>query len=64
MDSTWIRRKCKVCGKRFDTIGTQWAFQITRRGGKKAVFYCSWSCLRKDETENDIKTAKSKKGRG
>ena len=39
-------RKCKECGKRFESC-KEYAYKMEKRKGKKQYFYfCSWHCLR------------------
>ena len=38
-------RKCKVCGKRFES-GKEYAYKHRKKGKKEFWYFCSWHCLR------------------
>jgi len=42
--------KCKTCGKQFE-CGLEYAYKKpkTRKESGSYYYFCSWSCLRKDE---------------
>ena len=43
-------KKCRTCGKRFDVLWpNKWAYKKHWDGKSAKEYYCSWSCLRKDE---------------
>ncbi len=51
-------RKCAVCGKVFDIVGTDyWTYKrrVPSDTGKgtKLEWYCSWGCMRKSEKEEE-----------
>ncbi len=52
----WLNSKiCPVCGKEFHVLYPQ-AWGYKRNTGKNKLYYCSWSCMRKEETErNEMK---------
>lgn len=37
-------RKCKVCGKRFES-GKDYAYKHRKKGKKEFWYFCSWKCL-------------------
>ena len=37
--------KCKQCGKRFEGA-KEWAYKDVSKGMKRAIYFCSWRCLR------------------
>lgn len=46
------KRKCKQCGKPFESR-MEYAYKMERRKGKKLYYYfCSWHCLRQYENAN------------
>jgi len=45
-----ISRKCRRCGKEISVLHpAQWAFK--KVSGMNVTYWCSWTCLRKDEKE-------------
>ena len=50
-------KKCKTCGKTITVLHpTRWAYKKTK-GTNQEMYFCSWRCLREDETQQ-----KGKKG--
>lgn len=46
-------RKCKICGKKF-FANDEYAYKI-KKGWKDVKWFCSWSCMRKFEREQEAK---------
>lgn len=60
------RKSCVVCGKQFTVwVDGDWAYRKYQGTGKKQkrLYFCTWSCLRAWEKENEQEKARRKKER-
>lgn len=49
MTTDLISRKCRRCGKEISVLHpAQWVLKVS---GTNVTYWCSWTCLRKDEKE-------------
>lgn len=46
-------KKCPACGKVFEVVWCDlWAYKHQKYGGAGYRYYCSWKCLRADESKH------------
>ena len=48
-----FEHKCAVCGKVFECSGEYIYKHTMGKKGKNSVYFCSWTCFRKDEAERE-----------
>lgn len=41
-----VQRECYQCGKKFETMGTDWAYAYPNYHDVRRKYFCSWHCLR------------------
>lgn len=54
------KKKCSLCGKEFyRCLGNDYAYKTVKR--MKTLYFCSWSCLRKAQTNAEDKKKRKQK---
>lgn len=52
---------CAICGRGF-ICGGEYIYKRRATKDSASVYFCSWSCFRKDEMERNKKTEKNRAG--
>ena len=54
-------RTCPVCGKHFYIMDANWCYKQAVKALRGTVWFCSWKCMRKYETEKAVLSGRGKR---